>query len=275
MEHRWRLGTIVSVGALEEGIDFCRSAGMDTLQVRFGDASLLDRSDAAVYRAQLKNFPADTSAASWSGPMVWDFRNGPRTLGIGPEEMREARMRSLLKGIEWAAMLDIPLVQTHLGFVPEDPSCADYAIYVECLRMLGKRAGELGVRFCLETGQETPITLRRLIEDAGERSVGVNLDPANLLMYGKANPADAVDILASHIASLHLKDGCYPGADSYELGEEKAIGEGLVDFPRIFSKLRMLAFAGPMIIEREIPAPKQREDILSSVPLIRRWMREC
>ena len=275
MKKGWRLGTIVSVGALEEGIDFCRSAGMDTLQVRLGDACLLNEADAAAYRAQMKDFPADTAAASWPGPMAWDFRNGPRTLGIGPAETREARMRSLLRGIEWADMLGIPLVQTHLGFVPEDPSCAEYAIHVECLRILGKRAGELGVRFCMETGQETPITLRRLIEDAGEKSVGVNLDPANLLMYGKANPTDAVDILAQHIASMHLKDGCYPGADSYQLGEEKAIGEGLVDFPSIFAKLRTLDFDGPMIIEREIPAPKQREDILASVPLLRKWMQEC
>ena len=172
MKKGWRLGTIVSVGALEEGIDFCRSAGMDTLQVRLGDACQLNEADAAAYRAQMKDFPADTAAASWPGPMAWDFRNGPRTLGIGPAETREARMRSLLRGIEWADMLGIPLVQTHLGFVPEDPSCAEYAIHVECLRILGKRAGELGVRFCMETGQETPVTLLRTFGDLTHQEIG-------------------------------------------------------------------------------------------------------
>lgn len=271
----WRMGTLIPVEALADGIAFCREAGLDTLQVQLGDASLLKPEQEKEIKTLLKDFPADMAGALWSGPMVWDFRDGPRTLGVGPVETRASRMQSMLDGAEWAARLEIPLLQSHLGFVPEDPSCEDYAVHVECLRILGKRCGELGVRMILETGQETPITLRRLIEDAGEASVGVNLDPANLLMYGKANPVDAVDILGPYISGMHLKDGLYPGSDSYQLGEERPIGEGLVDFPRIFAKLKKLNFQGPMIIEREVPKPQQRQDILASIPKLRKWMDEA
>ena len=34
----------------------------------------------------------------------------------------------------------------------------------------------------------------RLFNDVGLDNIGVNLDPANLIMYGKANPVDAIDI---------------------------------------------------------------------------------
>lgn len=271
----WRLGTLIPVAALEDGIAFCREAGLDTLQIQLGDACLLESGEEKRIQTLLKDFPADMAGALWSGPMVWDFRDGPRTLGIGPAETRESRMKSLIAGAEWAARLEIPLLQTHLGFVPEDPSCEDYAVHVECLRILGKRCGELGVRIILETGQETPITLRRLIEDAGEAAVGVNLDPANLLMYGKANPVDAVDLLGPYISGMHVKDGLYPGSDSYQLGEERPIGEGLVDFPRIFAKLKALGFHGPLIIEREVPQPQQRSDILACIPKVRKWMADA
>lgn len=275
MTHHWPLGTIIGMEALEEGIAFCQSAGLDTLQLRLGDAAARTKEEILALRAPLKAFPAATAAAGWPGPVLWDFKNGPRTLGIGPKETREARMHSLMVGAQWTAELEIPLMQTHLGFVPEDPSCEEYAEHVQCLRALGRRCGELGIVFCLETGQETPITLRRLIEDAGEGAVGVNLDPANLLMYGKANPLDAVDLLGAHIKSMHLKDGCYPGADSYQLGPETPIGAGLVDFPGIFRKLRALGFEGPLIIEREIPMPGQRAHILASIPLIRAWIGQA
>ena len=43
--------------------------------------------------------------------------------------------------------------------------------------------------------KETPITLVRAIRDVGLDNVGVNFDAANLILYGKANPVDAVEIL--------------------------------------------------------------------------------
>lgn len=275
MEKFWRLGTIISADVLAEGVAFCRQAGLDTLQLRTGDASLRPREQMEALRPLLKEFPADTLAAGWSGPAKWNFREGPATLGVGPKETRAARMQSLLTAAEYAALLEIPLMQTHFGFVPENPGDPEYAEHVECLRIIGRRCGELGVRFCLETGQETPITLRRLIEDAGEKAVAVNLDPANLLMYGKANPLDAVDILGKHIASMHLKDGLYPGEDSYALGRETRIGEGRVDFAGIFRKLHALGFNGPLIIEREIGGEQQRIDLCESIPKFKQWMAQA
>jgi len=100
----------------------------------------------------------------------------------------------------------------------------------------------------------------RTIEDVGLENLGINLDPANLLMYGKANPMDAVDIYREKVRGVHVKDGRYP-TDGRHLGVETPVGEGLVDFPVLVSRLHGYGYDGPWIIEREISGPRQLEDI--------------
>ena len=275
MNKYWTLGKIVRISALEEGIAFCRKTGLETLQLSVGDALNIDKSILPEVKAILKDFPAASIVTGWPGPSAWNFREGAVTLGFGPVEWRVFRYNSLIRAAEIASELEIPALQTHFGFVPENPCDPVYPEYVRYLKMIGRKCTQFGLQFNLETGQETPITLRRLIEDAGDPSVGINLDPANLLMYGKANPTDAMDIFGKYVKSLHIKDGCYPGADSYLLGEETAIGKGQVDFPAIFKKLRALNFDGPMIIEREVPEPQQTEDTLACIPMLKKWMEEA
>src|SRR5439155_17279858 len=82
-----------------------------------------------------------------------------------------------------------------------------------------------GQTFRCETGQETPITLVRAIKDIGLDNVGVNFDVANLILYGKANPLDAVELLGPYIMGMHAKDGLYP-TDPKQLGREVPIGQG-------------------------------------------------
>ncbi|KYH38344.1 MAG: hypothetical protein AYL31_011640 [Candidatus Bathyarchaeota archaeon B26-1] len=79
-------------------------------------------------------------------------------------------------------------------------------------------------------------------------------------MYGKANPVDALDIIGTYVRGVHAKDGEYP-TNGRELGKEKPIGEGRVDFPALISKLKALGYRGALTIEREISGPQQIEDI--------------
>jgi L-ribulose-5-phosphate 3-epimerase len=89
---------------------------------------------------------------------------------------------------------------------------------------------------------------------------GVNFDCANLIMYGKANPVDALEIIGRHVRGVHAKDGKYP-TNPRDLGEEVPIGQGHVDFPRVLAGLKNLGYRGPITIEREISGPKQMEDL--------------
>ena len=100
----------------------------------------------------------------------------------------------------------------------------------------------------------------RAIQDVGLDNQGVNFDLANLILYGKANPVDAIELLGPYVQGIHAKDGMFP-TNPKELGKEVPIGKGKVDFPRIIERLKQLDYRGAVTIEREISGPKQVEDV--------------
>ena len=102
--------------------------------------------------------------------------------------------------------------------------------------------------------------MSRMIRDVGMPNLAVGLDTANLILYGKANPVDAVDILGPHVRSIHAKDGKWP-TDPSQLGEEVLIGKGLVDFRACSPSCIALATQGAVTIERETSGPQQIEDV--------------
>lgn len=117
-----------------------------------------------------------------------------------------------------------------------------------------------GQNFRYETGQETPITLVRAMGDVGLDNQGVNFDLANLILYGKANPVDAIEIIGPYVQGIHAKDGMWP-TNPKQLGDEVPIGKGKVDFPRIIERLKQMNYRGAVTIEREISGPQQLEDV--------------
>ena len=100
--------------------------------------------------------------------------------------------------------------------------------------------------------------------DTGLMNVGINLAPANLIMYGKANPVDALDVFGEYVMGVHAKDGKYP-TNGNELGVETRIGEGKVNFPAFIAKLKEVGYDGAVTIEREISGEEQIRDIKESI----------
>ncbi|MEG2207945.1 MAG: sugar phosphate isomerase/epimerase family protein [Clostridia bacterium] len=203
----------------------------------------------------------------WGGPVTWDFYEGQNTLGLVPVAYRFQRLQTLLHGCEFAKLIGVRDLVTHVGYLPENPFDPQYQEVLTAVRAIARRCEENGQRFLFETGQETPVTLRRAIEDLGMHNVGVNLDPANLLMYGKANPVDALDVFGEHVMGVHCKDGLYP-TDGRRLGEERPLGEGKVNFPQLVAKLEALGYQGDYTIEREISGEEQKKDIRSAKAML-------
>lgn len=194
------------------------------------------------------------------GKEVWNFYEGPLTIGLVPRETRGARIAHIKKASEFAKECGVAAVQTHCGFIPENPNEALYKETVAAIREVAEYCRRNGQNFRYETGQETPITLVRAMRDVGLDNQGVNFDLANLILYGKANPVDAIEILGPYVQGIHAKDGLWP-TNPKDLGEEVAIGKGKVDFPRIIARLKEMKYAGAVTIEREISGEKQMEDV--------------
>jgi L-ribulose-5-phosphate 3-epimerase len=211
--------------------------------------------------------------AGWEGPAVWDFVQGPTTLGIVPREFRAGRVAGLKRGGDFARELGVPAVITHLGFIPENAGDPLFAEVVEAVRGIALHLKTLGLEFWFETGQETPTTMLRLISTVGTGNLGVNLDPANLILYGKGNPIDALDLLGPYVRNIHAKDGMYP-TDPLRLGHEVRVGEGRVRFPELMRRLHEVGFRGELIIEREISGPEQERDIRLTVAYLEGLLAE-
>jgi len=214
-------------------------------------------------------------SALWSGypgPHAWDFIRGPRTIGFPPEKWRNIRVRALERAGDFAKAIGAPSVVTHAGFIPENPNDKVYKETVRCLRRIAKYYLKIGIELWLETGQETPVTLLRAIEDTGTHNLAVNLDPANLIMYGKANPVDALDVFGAHVKGVHAKDGLYP-TNGRALGRETPLGKGKVNFPLLLKKLKKLRFNGALTIEREISGPQQKRDIINGKKFLEKILK--
>ena len=255
-----RLGLIIGIGKdPESAIAKVHDLGLPTCQV---GVESFEPELVTALRSALDRYGVEATSlvVGGPGPEVYDFYQGPLTIGLVPREYRATRIERIKKASDFAKKCGIPAVQTHCGFIPENPNDPVYKETVKAIREVASYCKQNGQNFRYETGQETPITLIRAIQDVGLDNQGVNFDVANLILYGKANPADAVDLLGPYVQGMHAKDGLYP-TDPKNLGEEVPIGQGKVDFPRIIQRLKELNYRGAVTIEREISGPQQVEDV--------------
>ncbi len=210
----------------------------------------------------VKSAKVEITALGVVGPgrKVWDFYEGPATIGIVPKSTRRMRIDHIKKASDFAKQCCISAIHSHAGFIPENPNDPLYAEVVQALKEVAGHIRANGQILLYETGQESPITLLRAIQDVALDNQFVNLDTANLILYGKGNPIDALDVLGKLVRGIHAKDGLFP-TDPKILGQEVPIGQGKVDFPLLVKKLRQLGYSGAMTIERETSGPQQVEDV--------------
>ena len=239
--------------------------GFRSCQLACWVPSLWTDENAAMIRALTEKYGITISAfwCGWEGPKVWNFIDGPISLGLVPPEYRAMRVKNLCDGADFAKKLGVTDVVTHMGFIPEDPNDPLFPGFCLAVQTVAKHLKENGQYLLFETGQETPVAMLRCFEKVGTDNLAVNLDTANLILYGKANPVDALDVFGKFVRNVHAKDGCYP-VNGHDLGVETPIGQGKVDFAAFLRKLKALGYDGPITIEREIKGEQQLIDILAA-----------
>jgi len=262
-ETRLRLGVIIDFDhAMEENFARLVEMGFPTCQ-----GHILAETDLSAERARTIRAAADrhsieitTVFFNFAGS-AWDFVDGPSTIGFVPVDKRAERFVLARKVADFVRAMGVNSVSAHMGFIPEDENDPVYMGLIDPLKGFALHCKNNGQVLVFETGQETAKTLRRTLEAVGTDNLGVNFDPANLLMYGKDDPVEAMDVLGPMVMGFHAKDGRRP-AEPGQLGPETPIGEGDVDFPVLFGKLKALGYTGAITIEREITGPEQTRDIL-------------
>lgn len=251
-----------------------RAMGLKSCQLVCWDREILhDDSVAKAVNQAVQTHDVHITAfwCGWEGRRAWDFYEGQLTLGLIPTDYRVERMKMLLEGSDFAKKINAADFATHVGYMPENPYDPKYQEVLCALKTIVLKCRENGQNFLFETGQETPVTLKRAIQDLekdlGEGNIGINLDPANLIMYGKANPIDALEVFGEYVRGIHGKDGMYP-TDGHHLGAEVPLGQGKVNYPAFIAKLKEIGYDGAITIEREISGEKQKKDIISAKNLL-------
>ena len=171
------------------------------------------------------------------------------TGGIGPDEYWPNNRELFLGAVDATVELGVKYLSTHVGFI--DHAQPDHAKkFYDRVKVLADAAGERGIVLLLETGQETAEDLRRFLEQLNHPAVGVNFDPANMILYDKGDPVEAVKILTPWIKHIHIKDAVRtqtPGT----WGVEVPWGDGQVAGERFLKVLKEIGFEGVLAVERE------------------------
>jgi L-ribulose-5-phosphate 3-epimerase len=259
----FRLGLLANASDnLEQVIAHVHELGLPTAHVSMREFS---NDMAPRLRSALDRYEVEATVFISSGPGEehYDLVEGPLICGLVPARYRRERTDHLKRASDFAKLAGIPAVFNQWGYIPEVPSDPLYEPTVEAVREIASHCRGNGQVFFNETGQETPITLLRTIQDAGMDNVRVCLDAANLVLYGKGNPVDALDVLGKYVQAVHAKGGFYPTDPRYIGKQVPAHEPNKVDWPLLIRRLKEIGYDGPVTIEGVTRGPERDQNIQS------------
>lgn len=190
-----------------------------------------------------------------------------RTGGIRPDTTWQANRSHAQRIAELAARSNINLVTFHGGFIPEDCNDPQRAKLLDRLRVVANIFKDQDVMLGLETGQESAQTLIDALVDLDHPNIGVNFDPANMILYGKGEPVEALRLLSQFVVQIHVKDAL-PTKIPGTWGSEVPVGKGAVDWDAFFDIANAIDPPVNFIIEREA-GEDRTDDITAARDLIK------
>lgn len=264
-----------------DGIRRAKELGADGLQVYAVSGEICPEAMDAAARADLKTFCADLglTIAALCGDL------GGHGFQLEDENVMKVERSKAI--VDLAVDLGTNVVTTHIGVVPAE-ACSTRDTMLKACRTLGDYAAQRNVTFAIETGPEPATVLKGFLDEIGSTGIGVNMDPANLVMVCADDPVAAVYTLRDHIVHTHAKDGiqhqpCDPTvvygafadggfgelvAKTGALFSEVPLGEGSVDWDAYLKALRDIGFNGFLTIEREV-GEDPTDDIRNAVQFLR------
>jgi L-ribulose-5-phosphate 3-epimerase len=252
-----------------EGIKKAAELGAQGVQVYMTEPDKIGKAD----RQDFKKFCADVGVeiSALCGDMG-AYRDA---------EKNKERVQRFKKIIDLANDVGTRVVTTHIGVVPSDKKDPVYATMLAACREMAEYANKVGVVAAVETGPESAITLKSFLDDIGSKGMGVNLDPANLVMVVADDPVRAVITLKDYIVHTHAKDGIQLWAcdavQAYHTGlpkdkgpawKEVPLGEGSVKWDKYLGALETIGFKGYLTIEREV-GDNPAADIAKAISFLR------
>ncbi len=269
---------------IPEAVKKAAEVGADGIQVYASHGNMAPENMDAPKRREFKALVEDNGLVI--SALCGDLGGG----GFVHKDQNPHKVEKSKRILDMAKELGTDIVTTHIGVVPEDKNSDRYKIMQEACFELSSYADSIGAHFAVETGPETSLMLKGFLDSLGSTGVGVNLDPANLVMVTGDDPVQAVYNLKDYIVHTHAKDGVQnfyvhpdkvygmPGADKILIEgehvtdadsfEEVPLGTGSVPFPEYLAALDDIGFKGFLTIEREV-GDDPAKDISDAVKFLR------
>jgi len=225
-----------------------RQLGLDRLNLSLRPA-LADGGEAYLETVRASGLAISATTIGFPQEDYTSLASIRATGGIVPDEFWPENCRRVERAATITAELKVPYLTLHAGFLESEEPGLSRRVR-ERLVCLADMAAERGLGLLLETGQETAACLRGLLEELHHPALGVNFDPANMILYGKGDPVEGVRMLGPWIRHVHVKDAVRAGRPGVG-GTEVPWGEGQVGNDAFLRALLEIGYAGTLAIERE------------------------
>jgi len=167
--------------------------------------------------------------------------------GYSTADDLEARIEATKRAMTTAYELGTNVVINHIGRVPPDGDEKATSMMLEALSELGRHGQKVGALLAAETGTESGDELAALIARLPPGSIGVDLNPANLIVHGHS-PRAAARALAPYVLHVHATDATRDLA--LGRGIEVPLGQGNAEFPELLGLLEEHQYRGYITISR-------------------------
>jgi L-ribulose-5-phosphate 3-epimerase len=193
---------------------------------------------------------------------------GMKCVGIGAHSnvMKEEGIANLLKSIDLALEFDCKYIITATGDAHDDTDVIEEeTVLAANLEPIIEKCEKLNKVLVLEThGNNFPTgsSLKKLAKSLNNR-VKINYDTGNVIFYGNTLPYEDLEDSVDYVGFVHLKDKL----GSFNEWNFPAIGDGDLDFRKIFGTLKKADYKGPISVEVEFTpsGPANLEEVNNCV----------
>ena len=267
---KWTIG--VCSWSLQKGIDevaqTLKDMAIDHIHLAVGDALNGDQSE----------FISNVKQQSWtiSSTMIGFPQEDYSTLdtikvtgGVVPDDTWQSSLELFTKAAVITKDLGVKYLSAHAGFI-DHTDAEKYKVMCDRIKTMGDVAADNGIVLLMETGQETADDLAGFMKDIAHPSIGINFDPANMILYAKGDPIEALKILAPWVKHIHIKDANKTETPG-QWGSEVPWGDGQVGSDKFLDTLKEIGYEGTLAIEREA-GDTRVEDIALAAKRLKQYM---
>jgi L-ribulose-5-phosphate 3-epimerase len=246
-------------GSVEELVRNLKAVGVSAVQLALDPLRMGDwQTDQTVARLRDAGIEIRSGMVGMEGEDYSTLASIRQTGGVRLDEHWEANLRAASESAAIAGQIGVGLVTFHAGFLPHERNDPSREVMIERLRAIIACFATRNVKVGFETGQERADTLLDVLDELDRPGVGVNFDPANMILYGMGDPVAALKKLAPRVVQIHIKDAI--GTDTPGTwGKEVPAGSGEVDWPAFFEVVRDARLTCDLMIERETPGDRVAE----------------